>query len=75
MYDDSGELVCLRPFPSMPVSFWNDTDGSLYRKAYFSKFPGITCVLGCFLFCFCGGGDFYLFFFIAVVSMLTLKVC
>ena len=36
-----GELVCTRPFPSMPVAFWNDADGSLYREAYFSHFPGV----------------------------------
>jgi len=39
--DQSGELVCLKPFPSMPVRFWNDTDGSKYKKAYFNKFKGI----------------------------------
>ena len=32
---EKGELVCRSPFPSMPVSFWNDPDGSLYRDAYF----------------------------------------
>ena len=36
-----GELVCTRPFPSMPVSFWNDADGSKYRSAYFNHFPGV----------------------------------
>jgi acetoacetyl-CoA synthetase len=36
-----GELVCTAPFPSMPVSFWNDPDGERYRKAYFSDFPGV----------------------------------
>jgi acetoacetyl-CoA synthetase len=36
-----GELVCTRPFPSMPVSFWNDGDGSKYRKAYFEAYPGV----------------------------------
>ena len=35
-----GELVCTRPFPSMPVGFWNDPDGSRYRAAYFERFPG-----------------------------------
>jgi acetoacetyl-CoA synthetase len=38
-----GELVCAKPFPSMPVSFWNDPDGSRYRKSYFDRFPGIWC--------------------------------
>ncbi|MEA3251021.1 MAG: acetoacetate--CoA ligase [Pseudomonadota bacterium] len=38
---EKGELVCTRPFPSMPVGFWNDPDGERYREAYFSTFPGI----------------------------------
>ena len=37
--DAPGELVCTRPFPSMPVAFWNDPDGSRYRAAYFEHFP------------------------------------
>jgi acetoacetyl-CoA synthetase len=36
-----GELVCTRPFPSMPVSFWNDPDGRKYRAAYFDRFPNV----------------------------------
>lgn len=38
---EKGELVCARPFPSMPLGFWNDPDGSRYRAAYFERFPGI----------------------------------
>ena len=38
--DEPGELVCTRPFPSMPVGFWEDPDGSKYRAAYFERFPG-----------------------------------
>jgi len=38
---EKGELVCRRSFPSMPVGFWNDEDGSRYRKAYFERFPGL----------------------------------
>ena len=37
----AGELVCTRPFPSMPVGFWNDADGRRYRAAYFERFPGV----------------------------------
>jgi acetoacetyl-CoA synthetase len=37
---ERGELVCAAPFPSMPVGFWNDPDGSRYREAYFSRYPG-----------------------------------
>ncbi|MFV0459968.1 MAG: acetoacetate--CoA ligase [Actinomycetales bacterium] len=36
-----GELVVTAPMPSMPVSFWNDPDGSRLRAAYFDTFPGI----------------------------------
>jgi acetoacetyl-CoA synthetase len=35
----AGELVCTAPFPSMPVSFWNDPEGSRYRAAYFEVYP------------------------------------
>ena len=38
---NKGELVCTRPFPSMPVHFWNDPDGSRYHAAYFDHFPGV----------------------------------
>ena len=38
-----GELVCVKPFPSMPVMFWNDPDGAKYHNAYFARFPGIWC--------------------------------
>jgi acetoacetyl-CoA synthetase len=38
---EKGELVCRRPFPSMPLGFWNDPDGRRYRDAYFAKFPGV----------------------------------
>lgn len=37
VYDKSGELVCTRPFPSMPTHFWNDDSGIKYTKAYFTK--------------------------------------
>ncbi|MEO7996603.1 MAG: AMP-binding protein, partial [Gemmatimonadaceae bacterium] len=39
--NEPGELVCTKPFPSMPVAFWNDDDGSRYRAAYFDHFPGV----------------------------------
>ena len=38
---EQGELCCLAPFPSMPVSFWNDSDGSRYHSAYFDVYPNI----------------------------------
>ena len=39
--NEKGELVCTRPFPSMPIGFWNDPDGAKYRAAYFEKYPGV----------------------------------
>jgi acetoacetyl-CoA synthetase len=36
-----GELVCKQAFPSMPIKFWGDEDGSAYRAAYFEEFPGV----------------------------------
>ena len=39
----SGELVCTKPFPCMPVGFWNDDDGEKYKKAYFERFDNIWC--------------------------------
>ena len=38
-----GELVCTQPFPSMPIGFWGDSDGSAYQRAYFAKYPGVWC--------------------------------
>ncbi|MFH2091740.1 MAG: acetoacetate--CoA ligase [Pseudomonadota bacterium] len=48
-YDETGapvvgqqaELVCCAPFPSMPIYFWEDEDGSKYHSAYFDQYPGI----------------------------------
>jgi acetoacetyl-CoA synthetase len=37
----TGELVCAKAFPSMPIRFWGDDDGSIYRGAYFERFPGV----------------------------------
>ena len=41
--EEKGELVCTRPFVSMPVMFWNDADGRKYHAAYFERFPGVWC--------------------------------
>jgi acetoacetyl-CoA synthetase len=40
---EKGELVCTKPFPSMPIGFWNDPDGAKYKKAYFERFPNVWC--------------------------------
>ena len=42
MGDESGELVCKKPFPNMPVMFWNDSDRERYRSSYFHMFPRKT---------------------------------
>jgi acetoacetyl-CoA synthetase len=43
MRGGKGELVCTRPFPCMPVKFWNDPDGARYRDSYFARFLGVWC--------------------------------
>ena len=40
---EKGELVCYKPFPSMPVMFWNDVDGNKYHDAYFNRFDNVWC--------------------------------
>jgi len=39
--DETGELCCVQSFPSMPVFFWGDDDGSKYRAAYFERYPNV----------------------------------
>ena len=41
--EELGELVCTQPFPTVPLCFWNDLDGTRFKAAYFDKFPGIWC--------------------------------
>lgn len=43
LHGEKGELVCVKPFPSMPVGFWNDADGSRYHAAYFERYPNVWC--------------------------------
>ena len=38
-----GELVCIKPFPSMPIGFLNDPNGDRYHAAYFDRFEGVWC--------------------------------
>jgi acetoacetyl-CoA synthetase len=40
---DKGELVCTKPFPCMPIGFWNDPDGQKYHNAYFARFKNTWC--------------------------------
>jgi len=39
--NNKGELVCKKPFPTMPVKFWNDKGYKKYRSAYFEKYKNI----------------------------------
>ncbi|VBB43879.1 Acetyl-coenzyme A synthetase 1 [uncultured Desulfatiglans sp.] len=39
--DQKGELVCTAPWPSMPIYFWDDPDGSKYHAAYFDVYPNV----------------------------------
>ena len=38
---EKGELVCTKPFPSMPIYFWNDPDESKYYRSYFNVFQDV----------------------------------
>jgi acetoacetyl-CoA synthetase len=40
---EKGELVCTKPFPSMPIGFWNDAKNDKYFSAYFDRFDNIWC--------------------------------
>ncbi|MEM7357635.1 MAG: acetoacetate--CoA ligase [Pseudomonadota bacterium] len=40
---DKGDLVCTKPFPCMPIGFWNDDDGARYKAAYFERFENVWC--------------------------------
>ena len=40
---EKGELVCTRPFPSMPLGFWNDRGDERYHAAYFARYPNVWC--------------------------------
>jgi acetoacetyl-CoA synthetase len=39
LVDEVGELVCVKPMPSMPLCFWGDVDGRRYRDSYFDMYP------------------------------------
>ena len=41
VFGEEGDLVCTKSFPSMPIGFWNDLDGSRYFNAYFARYPNI----------------------------------
>jgi acetoacetyl-CoA synthetase len=39
--EQEGELVCTKPFPSMPLKFWNDDNNQKYRSTYFEMYPNV----------------------------------
>ena len=39
--EQKGELVCTKPFPAMPIGFWDDPEQKRYRSAYFERFEGV----------------------------------
>lgn len=39
--EQEGELVCTKPFPSMPLKFWNDENNQKYRSTYFEIYPNV----------------------------------
>ena len=41
MSSGKGELVCKKPFPAMPIGFWNDEGGQRYNSTYFERFENI----------------------------------
>jgi acetoacetyl-CoA synthetase len=43
LVEEKGELSCTQPFPSMPLGFWRDEDGSRYHAAYFDRVPNVWC--------------------------------
>jgi acetoacetyl-CoA synthetase len=43
VHEEKGELVCVKPFPCMPVMFWNDPDKHKYNAAYFERFADVWC--------------------------------
>ena len=40
---EKGELICTKPFPCMPIYFFNDPDGAKYKAAYFENWSGVWC--------------------------------
>ncbi|MEM6998508.1 MAG: acetoacetate--CoA ligase [Pseudomonadota bacterium] len=38
---EKGEMVCLQPFPCMPIGFWGDHENEKFHNAYFSSFDNV----------------------------------
>jgi acetoacetyl-CoA synthetase len=41
LLEQVGELVVIKPMPSMPVKFWNDTENKRYLESYFAEYPNV----------------------------------
>jgi len=41
IFDKPGELICEKPFPSVPLYFLNDENGSKFMDTYFGLYPNI----------------------------------
>lgn len=41
VFDTCGDLVCRRPFPSMPVGFVKDRNHKRYKETYFSTYKNV----------------------------------
>jgi len=41
VFGESGDLVCSRLFPCMPVHFWDDPEHKKYKAAYFDNYAGV----------------------------------
>jgi acetoacetyl-CoA synthetase len=41
VFGESGDLVCSRLFPCMPVYFWDDPENKKYKAAYFDNYAGV----------------------------------
>ncbi|MDD5028151.1 MAG: acetoacetate--CoA ligase [Rhodoferax sp.] len=39
--DEVGELVCLKPIPSMPLYLWGDRNNARYLSSYFDTYPNV----------------------------------
>lgn len=43
VFNQRGELVCVRPFPTVPLGFWNDPTDQKFTSSYFGKYEGVWC--------------------------------
>ncbi len=41
VFDECGEFICTKPFPSMPIYFYNDESFNRYKASYFEKYENV----------------------------------